>query len=186
MLGQLPSELHIGGRDIPIRNTDYRQALIVVSAIQDPNLTDREKYYIMVDALVGVNNISQDEYTEAIQQCAWYIDGGNNYSNNAPKPKLVDWEHDEQIIFSAVNNVAGKELRSESYCHWWTFIGYFNEIRDGVFSQVVTIRQKKAKGKKLEKSEREFYSDNKDMIDIKRKYSDEEQKEIDELNERFK
>ena len=47
---------------------------------------------------------------------------------------------------------------------------------------VLNIRQKKAKGKKLEKYEQEYYRENKNLIDFKAKYTDEEQAEIDRLN----
>lgn len=61
------------------------------------------------------------------------------------------------------------------YIHWWTFLGYFNEIGEGLFSTVINIRQKKNKGKKFEKYEQDFYQNNKDLIDLKKKYAKEEQ-----------
>ena len=45
--------------------------------------------------------------------------------------------------------------------------------------------QKKAKNKKLEPNELEFYKKNKDLVDLKVKYSSEEKKEIERLNEIF-
>ena len=61
-------------------------------------------------------------------------------------------------------------------------MGYFMEIEEGIFSTVLGIRQKRAKGKKLEKWEQEFYVNNKDICVIKTKYTQEEQEEIDRLN----
>lgn len=55
-----------------------------------------------------------------------------------------------------------------------------------VFSSVLSIRQKKAKHKKLEKNEQEFYRENKSLIDMQPRYSAEEQAEIDRLNEMLK
>lgn len=69
--------------------------------------------------------------------------------------------------------------------HWWTFLGLFNEIGEGLFSQVVNIRIKKAKGKKLEKHELEFYREHKDLIDIKCKLTPAEQAELDYVNSLF-
>ena len=40
-----------------------------------------------------------------------------------------------------------------------------------MFAQIVNIRQKKAKGKKLDKGEREFYEKNRKAIDLKRRYT---------------
>ena len=62
-------------------------------------------------------------------------------------------------------------------------MGLFNEIGEGLFSTVMSIRSKKVKGKKLDKWEQEFYRDHKEMVDIKTRYSDEEQFQIDKLND---
>ena len=42
-------------------------------------------------------------------------------------------------------------------------------IGEGLFSNIVRIRHKKAKGKKLEKYEQEFYKENKSLIDFETK-----------------
>ena len=54
-------------------------------------------------------------------------------------------------------------------------MGYFEEIEEGTFSQVLAIRQKRAKGKKLEQWERELLNDNQALVNLKKKMSDEEQ-----------
>ena len=55
------------------------------------------------------------------------------------------------------------------------------EIGDCLFSQIVNIRQKKAKHKKLEKWEKEFLNANKDLITLQKKISVEQKKEMDNL-----
>ena len=86
---------------------------------------------------------------------------------NVKQPKLYDWEQDESFIFSAINKVIGKEIRNEEYCHWWTFLGYFNEISESTFNTLVCLRNKKTKGIKLTKEEQEFYRKNKEIVDLK-------------------
>lgn len=61
-------------------------------------------------------------------------------------------------------------------------MGYFSEIGESLFSSVVSIRDKQNKRKPLEKHEREFYKKNKQVVDLKRKYSSEQQAEMDRLN----
>ena len=56
------------------------------------------------------------------------------------------------------------------------------EIAEGTFSTVLGIRQKMAKGKRLEKWEQEFRRENKDLCDLKTRYTAEEQAEIDYWN----
>ena len=50
----------------------------------------------------------------------------------------------------------------------------------GLFSNIIHIRQKKQKGKKLEKWEQDFYNENKSLIDFKQKdqRSDEEKEKL--------
>lgn len=188
MIGDLPKSLVINGKEIPIRNTDYRLPLIIFEAMNDPNLSQQEKGYVMLDALIGIENITSQDAEEACKQCVWYLDGGVDYSNRRKRndPKVMDWKQDEQMLFSAVNHVAGKELRTEKYIHWWTFLGYFNEIQDGLFSYVLNIRQKRAKHKKLDKSEKEYYKEHKDIIDIKKPETDEEKEYKKHLEELLK
>ena len=98
----------------------------------------------------------------------------------------MDWEQDAPLIVPAVNKVLGGEIRSMPYLHWWTFLGAYMSIGESLFSEVISIRRKKAKGKKLEKHEQEFYRDNKSLVNMKQRYSEEEQAEIDRLNEMLK
>ena len=118
----------------------------------------------------------------AYKKAVWFLDGGDIPKSKPLRKKTFDWKQDESIIFSAVNKSAGFETRSAEYIHWWTFLGYFSEIGDGLFSQVLNIRSKKAKGKKLEKWELEFFSEHRELIELKQVYSAEEQAEIERLN----
>lgn len=185
MIGLLPDKLSIGGRDVPI-NSDFRVALLALQAFNDPDVPKRDMPGIAVDLIIGLDNISPAEMKEAYEKVRWFLDGGKDYEDNGTlHPKTMDWEQDEQLIFSAVNNVARQETRALPYLHWWTFLGYFNEIREGLFSNVLMIRQKKAKHKKLEKWEQDYYRENKDLIDFRKKYSEEEKAEKDRLNKLF-
>ena len=48
------------------------------------------------------------------------------------------------------------------------------EIGDCLFAQVINIREKKAKGKPLNKTDKEFYRKNRDLVDIKMHYTETE------------
>lgn len=181
MIGRLPKELNVNGTDRAIRS-DFRVALLIFQAYNDPELSDQEKAQAMMECLYeDYDNLSREDYQEAYDQAIWFLDGGGieeeKDSNHQKARKVMDWEQDERIIFSAVNKVAGHETRAVEYMHWWTFLGYFNEIGEGLLSTVINIRQKKNKGKKLEKYEQEFYRENRSLIDIKVKLTAEEQAE---------
>ena len=183
MIGRLPKELNVNGVDRAIRS-DFRVALLIFQAFNDPELSDQEKAWVMLDCLyVDLENIPPEDYQSAHEMAVWFLDGGmvHEDSNYKKSKKIIDWEQDEQMIFSAVNKVAGKETRAVEYIHWWTFLGYFNEVGEGLLSTVISIRQKKNKGKKLEKYEQEFYRENKSLIDIKTRLTAEEQAEKEYL-----
>ena len=186
MIGQLPKQLNINGTDRAIRS-DFRVALLIFQAFNDPELSDQEKSIAMLDCLYeDAEIIPQEDFQETYEKAVWFLDGGGieetKETNHRRAKKVMDWEQDEHLIFSAVNKVAGYETRAEEYLHWWTFLGYFNEIGEGLFSTVINIRQKKNKGKKLEKHEQEFYRENKTLIDIKIRLTAEEQAELDYWN----
>lgn len=183
MIGALPTSLNVGGLDYPIE-TDYRNILMALTACADPEYTDREKLYILMKRLYRdhLNEIPEENVTEAAEKAKWFLDCGQTANDKKPPIKVIDWEQDESIIFPAINKIAHREVRSAEYIHWWTFMGYFMEIEEGTFSTVLGIRQKQAKGKSLEKWEREFYQSNKILCEIKKRYTEEEQEEIEQLN----
>lgn len=167
MLGFLPTSLTIHDKEYEIR-PDYRNILTIISAFNDEELRDTEKTYIcLVRLFPDFYSIPEEDYKEAYEKAVEFIEC--HMKSDRPSPKVIDWEKDEQLMFAAVNKAAGKEIRAEEYMHWWTFIGYFQNIdRDSVWGYILTIRQKKAKRKKLDKSETDFYNANKSIIDIGR------------------
>ncbi len=187
MIGELPKTLCINGKERAIRS-DFRVALSIFQALNDVELKNGEKIAVLLDLLYeDIKQIKSSEYEEALKKAIEFLDGGKEYKDNTSMPKkLIDWEQDEQMIFSAVNKVAANEVRSLDYLHWWSFLGYFSETGECLLSTVLNIRSKKNRGKKLEKYETEFYSSNKDLIDLKQKYTEQEKAEMDRLSALFK
>ena len=183
MIGELPTSLEVAGKQYAIR-TDFRDILTIISAYNDPELEDGEKVLACLFILYkNFEGLHEEDYEEAYKKAVWFIDCGTDPKGDKRSPRTMDWEQDEKILFPAINSAAGFEVRSRKYIHWWTFMGYFMEIREGIFSQVMSLRQKKAKHKKLEKWEREFWQANKDMCVLKTRLSKEEQEERDRINQ---
>lgn len=180
---RLPETIELGGEEYEIR-TDFRAILDILKAMADPELLDQEKSQVMLEILYWDPEEIPIEYlNEALEKGKEFIDCGITGEGKS-KVQLMDWEQDSPIIAPAVNKNIGKDIRSLEYMHWWTFLGAYMEIADGLFSQVLYIRQKKAKGKKLEKWEMEFYRNNKELIDLKqtvKKRSAEEEAALNEL-----
>jgi hypothetical protein len=183
MIGRLPTKLNIDGVDMAIRS-DFRVALTIFQAFNDPELTEQERSLVMLECLYeDISLINEENMATALKMAVWFLDGGSESDENGQQKKVMDWEQDEQLIFSSVNKIAGFETRAVEYLHWWSFLGHFHEIGEGLFTTIINIRTKKSKGKKLDKTEQEFYKKNQKMIDLKRKYSAEEQEEMDKLNQ---
>lgn len=181
MIGGLPETLTVDGAEYPIR-TDYRNVLQAFEAFQDPELQPGEKWivaiYLLFEGFFCADDVlqaAQDGFDleEAMNQISWFISAGQPEKEVLEKP-TYNWEQDEQMIFSAVNKVAGRETREMEYLHWWTFLGYFSEIGEGTFSFIVGIRHKLNKGRKLEKNEQEYLNGNKESVRLKKNKTKEE------------
>jgi hypothetical protein len=175
MIWELPTRLEFGGAEWKIR-TDYRDILKILIAFDDPELEPVEKEYVCLCILYeDFEEIPKEDYAEAYKAALAFIDGGADGGDSGPR--TMDWEQDARILFPAVNRVAGCEVRSLDYLHWYTFTGYFMEIRNSVYATVLNLRQKKAKGKKLEKHEKEFWNANKKLCVLQTKLTKEEKEE---------
>ncbi len=181
---ELPTSLNISGVDFSIR-ADFHAIIDILIAMNDPELDEYGKMEVMLKVLYeDWQNIPEDCLEEACQKACEFIDCGQADDDpSKPKPRLMDWEQDGDMIVPAVNKVAGKEIRAVPYMHWWTFFGYFMESGECLFNTVIGIRSKKAKGEKLDKWEDKFYKENKKIIDMKTRLSEEEQAYKDKLNE---
>lgn len=180
---ELPTSLDVGGVGFPIR-TDYRAILDILSWYNNPDCEEDEKHLICLKILY-VDEIPAALQQKALQEAFNFIDGPVEKEGGG-KPRLMDWEQDAPILAPALNKSLGVEIRSVPYLHWWTLLGAYMSIQESLFSEVVAIRQKKSKRKKLEKYEQEFYRENKSLIDMHPRLSAEEQAEIDRLNEMLK
>ena len=171
---KFPTSVNVGGIDYEIR-TDYRAVLDLFAALADPDLIDENEQitaYMQTRVILEImfpdcDNIPAEHIQEALDKISEFIDMG--ISDDRKKPKTMDWEQDAPILIPAINKVLNCEIRAVEYMHWWTFLGAYIEIGDSLFSNVIHIRQKKAKGKKLEKYEQDFYNENKSLIDFKQK-----------------
>lgn len=176
MVGQLPSSIELDGTIYDIR-TDYRDILRIILAFGDPDLETEHQVVVCLKVLYkDFDSMPESRYEKAYEKAVQFIDCNRQSSSPKASPRTMDWEQDESLIFAAINRVAGMEVRDVPYMHWWTFMGFFAEIGECTFSQIQSLRYKKAKGKKLEKYEREYWNANKSACEIKPKLTEEEKK----------
>ncbi len=180
-LWSLPTSATIGGAEYPI-HADFRDILEIFRYLDDPDRPEYLRWKIAV-ALFYEGEIPNADFQEAMEYLADFIVCGDHDSK--PAPKLLDWEQDAQVIVADVNRVAGAEIRSVPFLHWWTFVSYFNAIGEGQLSTIVSIRDKLRRGKPLEKWEKEFYRRNRERVELKTRYSAEELAEQERLRKRL-
>lgn len=180
MMWNLPIAVEIDGTEYKITNKcDYRMVLDVICALNDNELDDEQK--IRTALYIFYEDISEcTDFEKAIKEMYKIIAYGEEDDGQGEnKPRLMDWEHDFNLLVAPINRVLGYEIRSVNYLHWYTFLSGYYEIGECTFSNVVSIRSKRAKGKKLEQWEQEFYRENKKMVDLPQNLTEEEQEWLD-------
>lgn len=166
----LSTRVEVGGTEYAIRS-DYRAILDICAALSDPELDGGERAVVALTIFYpDLSTMPPKHYREAVEQCLRFINGGGEESSRKA-PKLMDWEQDFQHIIAPVNRVLGQEARAVEYLHWWTFLAAFCEIGDCTFAQIVRVRDRLARGRTLDKQDREWYRNNRHLVDFKRKYT---------------
>ena len=175
---ELPKETQIGGTRYRL-HTDFREILEIMGYLENPDMEEYVRWRVAI-ALFFDGPMPPEHYGEAMRYLADFIsyDTGEARSSH----KLLDWEQDAGVIIADVNKVAGREIRDAEYIHWWTFLSWFKAIGEGQLCTLVTIRDKRKKGKKLEAWEEEYYRANKSRVDLKTRYSAEDLAEQQRLN----
>lgn len=166
----------INGKSYNIRS-DYRVALDVLEMLNDQELTGEERAWCLLEMLYEQPDAIpvQDKQTAVLWALAFLSGGTYDPSSTARPPRLMDWQQDWPLIVAPVSRVAGHDIRSIEYLHWWSFLSMYQEIGDCTFAQVVRIRQLRSKGKKLDKFDQDYYKEHRDLIDLKQTYTDAEQ-----------
>lgn len=173
----LPKTIEIDGEEFDIRY-DFRVIIEILIMLTDPDLSNDDK----AEALITMFYLEPERIRntkEAVDAAYRFIDANSDRKTQKGE-RLTDWEQDFDYIVSPINRILGYECRAVDYdvdrntggVHWWTFMAAYMEIGgDCLFSQIVSIRDKLARKKKLEKYEREWLRRNADLVNIKTKYT---------------
>lgn len=164
---ELPTSIQVGEQSYNIsQQGDFRMVLDCFAALNDSELSKEER--ILAALMIFYTDfpdledlLACDDIQLLIKEMYKFFNCGQEDGvGNKVKHNLIDWNQDQQLICSAVNNVANKEIRLEKYVHWWTFMGYYLAIGESPMSTIISIRNKIVEGKKLAKYEQEFRKDN--------------------------
>ena len=165
-------------------NGDFRMVLDCFNALNDIDLTEREQMYsaliIFYEDINGLDDIVKYNSIlyELQLEMSKFMNGGKLEENQEKsRYRLIDWDKDSNLICSAINKVANKEIRALDYLHWWTFLGYYMAIGESPLSTIVGIRNKIARGKKLEDYEKRFRQENPEYFNMDYRTMEEQQAE---------
>lgn len=187
---ELPESLRVGQNLWPIRS-DFVSALNCMEVLEADDLDEAEKAeFVCVIIYPDWEQIfEQGLFQEAVQAAFDFLDGGMpkktaDESAADPKGKVMSWTEDGAMIMNAINEHRPVDVRI-SKPHWWTFLGYYMEIGESLFSTVLSLRQKIRDNKKLDKHEKEFIQRNPQYFRKKEDaaFDDEEMDEIAKLFE---
>lgn len=178
-LWTLPTTAVIGGEEYQL-STDFRDMLEIIQILTSDNSPMQIRWEIAA-RLFYDRDIPFQYRKDAIQFLIDFMNYGENQESKK-SGKLIDWVQDATTIIGDVNKVAGFDVRSVPYIHWWTFLSYFNGIGEGPLSTLVSIRSKIQKGKKLEKWEQEYYNEHKAQVDFK---SSEDEKAVQDYFDKW-
>ena len=181
---KLPTSLRVGQKERPIRS-DFATCLECMIALQDPELDEIDRADVCCRLIYG-DEQAEELYAEgltdeAILQAFAFLGRSNGPEaerEDAPDlPTLVHWETDAPLIFDAINKGRQTDIR-ETDLHWWTFLGLYMEIGQSLFATVLSLRQKLARGVKLDKEERRFVNENPQFFPESGGLSKEDEEEI--------
>ena len=189
LIDKFPTKALIDGKVYEL-NTDFRNCLKIILAFEDDELLDFEKAEIMLKNLYGENIPKNTD--EAIRKAIYFLDCGEEDEEKkvgtSNSTRLYSFTKDAKYIYSAIKQTHGIDLESIEYLHWWKFVYLFLDLNpECFFCKIIDLRNKKKKGK-LSKEERRLYIQLYDILELndKPKFTEEEQKEIDEFMELLK
>lgn len=172
----LPQKLNVQSRDYKIRS-DFRPCLDIFTAFEDEELTELEKCRVAYEILY-IEKPPVKFYEEALKQAYRFLNGGGMIKGESKNSRLFSWNKDSTYIFSGVDKTLGFSSRRTDYLHWWEFLAAFMDISEGMFSIILHLRQSKRKGK-LTKEERQYWADNKSLLELKQSTETEEREKAE-------
>lgn len=182
---KFPTKTIIDGKEYNL-NTDFRNCLKIILAFEDEELFESEKIEVMLTNLYGEDIPTNVE--KAVEKALLFLDCGETQEENKVgtrigNSRLYSFSKDAKYIYSAIKQTHKIDLETIDYLHWWKFTYLFLDLNpECFFCKILDLRNKRKKGK-LDKEERKLYMQLYDILELdnKPKFSEEEQKEIDEF-----
>ena len=181
---KLPTKIRVN-ENIYDTNYDYKTVIKTLMAFEDDELTQSEKYYILLNNIYK-QEIPQRDEEEAIFKAIKFLNLGVDSESNSNKesPRVYSFSKDASYIYSGISQTHKVDLEKESNLHFWKFMSLFMDMTpECMFGELVYYRKRKQEGK-LTKEEKQQYEKIKDLVDLERVKvkSEERRKFFEEFN----
>jgi len=163
LIDDLPTSVEIDGVDYNI-SSNFRSYIRLELIMNDSDLTEVEKLYIMLQMFYGdqkINNLQK-----AVDAILWMYRGGEEITKQetteyegdyiTPKP-IYDFNYDADLIYAAFLTQYNIDLNSIEYMHWWKFKALLRGLsEESKFSKVLFYRTVKITSD-MTKEQKKFY-----------------------------
>ena len=123
-----PTKMEANGHIYEI-NTDFRIALACFRAMNDPEITDLERFYAIETLLLG-DEVDPNDDVVLSKKLLDYLRCGQE--ENMDEEKIdMDYIEDEPKIRTSIRQCYHIDLNKIDYMHWWEY----NELISGLTSE---------------------------------------------------
>ena len=177
-----PNELVIGGDVYPI-NTDYRVGIEVSELLRKSNSENADNIWQEIQKLIFGGEVYCDTML-ALEAITIFLAGYPHYDNgysgsSRDQEQLYSFVYDINLIVLAIRNQTGIDISYNcKHFHWWLFLLEFKSLEEHhEISRIIQMRGYKGKD--------EEYLRLKRQMALPYEYSEEEERQAEELNSIF-
>lgn len=163
---KLPTKIKIN-KNIYDINYDYKTAIKTLMAFEDNELTQSEKYYILLNNIYK-DKIPRNDEIEAIRKGIKFLNLGveEQDSDNKNSQRIYSFNKDSSYIYSGISQTHKVDIEKETNLHFWKFMSLFMDMKpECMFGELVYYRKRKQEGK-LTKEEKQQYNKIKDLLEL--------------------
>lgn len=189
LIDVLPTTIEIGNVEYEI-NSNFRTLILLNLLLCDPDMNNRDK---AIQSLILFYPVVPKNTDQAIKKLGWFNRCGKDIQYKSSKKKsesnskrLLDYEKDADLIYSAFMSQYNIDLQDVEYLHWWKFQSLLNGLRDdNKLCEIMSYRSKDL-SKIKDKEERNFYKEMQELYSLDDGFTLEELEELEEEKNKWK
>ena len=185
LIDLLPTRVEIDSKEYEI-NSNFRTSLLFSILMENKDIPSNLK---IRQALKLYYPVIPKNTEKSIEKIIWFYTRGKEHKASTGKGnnvKILDYEEDADLIYSAFMSQYRIDLQDIEYLHWWKFKALFEGLKeDNKLSKIMEYRSIDLNSIK-DKEQRKFYKEKKKIYSLENNYSKEELKELEEWNKKLK